>query len=79
VAQNLQAEAVIHGRGSLFHFLKLDNEVIDSPLLLGSDTLNGTVEIVWHLVVDVSPVHSARLKVVESVAAVLVFVACLAL
>jgi hypothetical protein len=78
VAQNLQAEAAIHGRGSLFYFLKSDDEVIDGLLLLGSDSSSRTVKIVWHLVVDWSPVHSARLKVAESIAAVLVFVACLA-
>jgi hypothetical protein len=78
MAQNLQAEALVHGWGSCFYFLKLDDEVIDSLLLLGSDSLNGTVKIVWHLVVDWSPARSARLKVAESVAAVLVFVACFA-
>jgi hypothetical protein len=59
-------------------FLKLDNEVTDSLLLLGSDSLNRTVKIVWHLAVDWLPAYSARLKVAESFAAALVFAACLA-
>ena len=77
MAQNLQTEAVVHGWGCRFYFLKLDDKVIDSLLLLGSDSLNGTVKIVWHLVVDRSPASSARLKAAESVAAVLVFIAYL--
>jgi hypothetical protein len=32
--------------------LELDDKAVDSLLLLGSDSLNGTVKIVWHPVVD---------------------------
>lgn len=37
---------MVHGRGCRFYILKLDDNVIGSLLLLGGDSLNGTVKIV---------------------------------